>query len=300
MLENNVKFAGVMSALVSCVDENGNVLEDSMRRLMNWHLKEGLSGFYLTGGTGEGPVLQKKTRMKIAEIAKDEIRGRGKLIAHVGAIDLKTAVELARHAGKIGLDAVSSVPPFFFHYGEPEIADYYRAIADASGLPVIMYASPLSGVNITWDMVDRLMNIPGMIGVKWTSYDYFTMHRIKELRGGNINVINGPDECLLCGLNMGADGGIGATYNVMPKLFSQIYESFRAGRMEEARKAQYEANRLIEILLQYGVVCGIKDMLAMIGYDCGYQVYPQKRFSEEEQASFRSALKRIRYEENYL
>lgn len=300
MENSKVKFSGVMSALVSCIDEHEQVKEDAMRRLMDWHLKEGFTGFYLTGGTGEGPVLQKETRKRIAEIAKDAAGGRAKLIAHVGAIDLTTACELARHAGEIGLDAISSVPPFFFHYGEGEITDYYRALSDASGLPVLMYASPLSGVSITWDMVDRLMDIPNMIGLKWTSYDYFTMHRIKSLRGGNINVINGPDECLLCGLAMGADGGIGATYNVMPKLFAQVYRGFRAGDMAAAQAAQFKANKLIELLIKFGVVCGIKDILAMIGYDCGYQVYPQKRFTDEERTAFHQALKEIRFEEEYL
>lgn len=300
MDNNNVKFTGVMSALVSCIDENERVIEDSMRRLMRWHLEEGFSGFYLTGGTGEGPVLQKETRKRIVEIASDEARGKCSLIAHVGAIDLRTAAELARHAADNGMDAISSVPPFFFGYGESQIRDYYKALSDASGLPMLMYASPLSGVNITWDMVDRLMDVPNMIGLKWTSYDYFTMHRIKSLRGGNINVINGPDECLLCGLTMGADGGIGATYNVMPKLFARIYQSFRAGDLEQAQKAQFQANRLIEILLKFGVVCGIKDILAMLGYDCGYQVYPQKRLTDDERAAFRKALKDIRYEETYL
>ena len=300
MKQDNVMFKGVMSALVSCIDENENVKEDSMRRLMNWHLKEGFSGFYLTGGTGEGPLLQKETRKRIVEIAKDEAGDRCDLIAHVGAIDLKTAVELAKHAGEVGMDAISSVPPFFVHYGESQIADYYKALSDASGLPVLMYASPLAGVNITWDMVDRLMDIPNMIGLKWTNYDYFTMHRIKALRGGNINVINGPDECLLCGLSMGADGGIGATYNVMPKLFTRIYNSFQSGNLADAQEAQFKANRLIEVLLKFGVVVGIKDILEMIGYDCGYQVYPQKRFTAEEQAAFHAALKEINYEEEYI
>ena len=300
MNQNNVKFKGVMSALVSCIDENENVKEDSMRRLMNWHLKEGFSGFYLTGGTGEGPLLQKETRKRIVEIAKDEAGDRCDLIAHVGAIDLKTAVELAKHAGEVGMDAISSVPPFFVRYDEAQIADYYKALSDASGLPVLMYASPLAGVNITWDMVDRLMDIPNMIGLKWTSFDYFTMHRIKALRGGNINVINGPDECLLCGLTLGADGGIGATYNVMPKLFTRIYNSFQAGNLADAQEAQFKANRLIEVLLKFGVVVGVKDMLEMIGFDCGYQVYPQKRFTAEEQAAFHAALKEINYEEEYI
>ena len=299
-MDSNVRFTGVMSALVSCIDENEQVKEDAMRRLMAWHLKEGFTGFYLTGGTGEGPVLQKETRKRIAEIARDAAGGRAKLIAHVGAIDLSTARELARHAGDIGLDAISSVPPFFFHYGEKEIRDYYAALSDASGLPVLMYASPLSGVSITWDMVDRLMDVPGMIGLKWTSYDYFTMHRIKSLRNGNINVINGPDECLLCGLAMGADGGIGATYNVMPRLFADIYRSFRAGDLAAAQSAQFKANRLIEILIRFGVVCSIKEILSMIGYDCGYQVYPQKRFASEEREALRQALRGIHFEEAYL
>ena len=300
MEKNNIKFSGIMSALVTCIDENENVKEESMRKIMRWHLKEGMTGFYLTGGTGEGPVLQKQTRKRVVEIAKDECGDRCHLIAHVGAINLITAVELAKHAGEVGVDAISSVPPFFFHYSESQIRDYYTALAEASGLPVLMYASPLSGVNITWDMVERLMDIPGMIGLKWTNYDYFTMHRIKELNGGNINVINGPDECLLCGLSMGADGGIGATYNVMPKLFVDIYNKFKSGDIAGAQAAQFQANKLIALLLKFGVVCGVKDILDMLGYDCGYQVYPQKRFSPEEQAAFRAALKEIRFEETYI
>jgi len=296
---NNVKFTGVMSALVSCIDEQENVKEDSMRALMRWHLREGFSGFYLTGGTGEGVVLQKETRKRIVEIAADEAKGKCSLIAHVGAIDLKTAVELAKHAGEVGMDAVSSVPPFYFNYGEEEIRDYYKALSDASGLPVMMYATS-AGVKITPEMMDRMMDIPGMIGLKWTNYDYYTMRRIKELRGGNINVINGPDECLLCGLAMGADGGIGANYNIMPKVFMQIYNNFKAGNLAAAQEAQYKANRLIELIIRSGFICAIKDLLCMLGYDCGYQVYPQKRFTPEEQAAFRKALKEIGYEENYL
>jgi len=300
MEKSNVKFSGIMSALVTCVDENEKVKEESMRKIMRWHMKEGMTGFYLTGGTGEGPVLQKETRKRVVEIAKEECGDNFRLIAHVGAIDLTTAVELAKHAGEVGIDAISSVPPFFFQYGEQQIRDYYTALAEASGLPVLMYASPLSGVNITWDMVDRLMDIPGMIGLKWTSYDYFTMHRIKELRGGNINVINGPDECLLCGLTMGADGGIGATYNVMPKLFVEIYNKFKAGDILGAQAAQFKANKVIEVLLKYGVICGCKDMLDWLGYDPGYTIYPSKRFCDAEREAFRKELAALKYLEEYI
>jgi len=300
MLENNVKFGGVMSALVSCIDENENVKENTMRQLMNWHLKEGFSGFYLTGGTGEGPLLQKETRKRIVEIAKDEAGDRCDLIVHVGAVDVRTAVELAKHASDVGVAAISSIPPFYGKQGEKYITDYYKALADASGLPLLMYASPLAGVTFTVDMVDRLMEIPNMIGLKWTNPDYFTMHRIKELRGGNINVINGPDETLMLGMLMGADGGIGATYNVMPKLFKQIHDLVKAGDIAAAQQVQFKVNKLIEVLIKFGVVCGVKDLLEMIGYDVGYSVYPSKRFTAEEQAAFRAAVKALNYEQEYI
>ena len=301
-MKNNVLFTGIRSALISCVDEAGGVYEDSMRKLMRWHLKEGFTGFYICGGTGEGAVLQKETRKRIAEIAVDEARGTGaQIISHVGAIDLKTACELAEHAARTGCDAVSSVPPFFFHYGEEEIGEYYDALAKASGLPVLMYASPLSGTAITPSMIDRLMRkIPQLIGLKWTNPDYYTMHRIAELNGGNINVINGPDETLLAGLLMGAQGGIGATYNVMPKFFQKIYTLYGEDRIREARQVQFKANKLIDILLEHGVETGIKQILCDLGYEAGYTVYPQKRFSEEELSVFRRKLNGIHYFEEYI
>lgn len=297
---NNVKFTGIMPALVTPLNADETINEAASRKLMQWLLSEGMDGFYLCGGTGEGPVVQKAERMKLAEIAREETQGKGDLIVHVGAIDLKTAAELAEHAGKIGADAISSVPPFFFQYGEAQIKQYYTALAEASGLPVIMYASPLAGVNITWDMVDRLMEIPGMIGLKWTSNDYYTMRRIKELRGGNINVLNGPDELLLPGLTMGADGGIGATYNVMPRLFRAIYDNFKSNNMDEARKAQVLVDHMVDVLIKYGVVPAIKEILAMMGHDCGYCVYPTKRLSDDERKALRKDLDDMKFEEVYL
>ena len=297
----NVLFSGIMPALVTPLKGDETINADTARRLTRWLLDVGMDGFYVCGATGEGPVVAPKERMKLAEIVREETRARGaKAIVHVGAIDLTTAKALARHAGEIGADAISSVPPFFFGYGAKEIARYYTELAEAANLPLIMYCSPLAGVNITYDMVGRFMDIPHAIGVKWTSYDYYTMHRIKELRGGDVNVLNGPDECLLCGLTMGADGGIGATYNVMPKVFRGIYDSFKAGDIAGAQRWQYKANRLIEVIIRFGVQASLKEMLTRQGFDCGYCVYPQKRLTDEERAGLFAALDAMDYEREYL
>ncbi|HOJ11058.1 MAG TPA: dihydrodipicolinate synthase family protein [Clostridiales bacterium] len=296
----NVKFKGIMPAIISPVNEDGSIREKELRRLINWQLAAGCSGFYICGATGEGTVMKPEARKAMAEIAVDEVKGRGCIIDHIGAIDLKTAADLARHASDIGVDAISSVPPFFYTYGENEIMNYYQAVSDASDVPILMYASPLAGTNITAEIVEKMLSIKNMIGLKWTSYNYYEMRKIKELNNSDINVINGPDETLLCGLAMGADGGIGATYNPMPKIFVDIYNNFTEGKIDEAQKAQFKANKVIRILLKYGVLCGVKDMLDMLGFDVGYCTYPLKRFTPSEQEAFRAELKAINFVEKYL
>lgn len=298
---NNVLFTGIMPALVTPLNENETINEVTTRRLIQWHLQEKVDGFYVCGGTGEGPVVSPRQRMRMAEICREETANtNAKVIVHVGAIDLTTARSLAEHAGKVKVDAISSVPPFFFHYGQPEITQYYQALSDASGLPILMYASPLAGVPVTVGSVENLMSVSNMIGLKWTSYDYYTMRKIKELNGGNINVLNGPDEQLICGLSMGADGGIGATYNLLPRLFRKIYDSFHNQEIGEAQKAQYQVNRFIDICIKFGVVPTVKEILSMIGFDCGYCVYPTKRLSDEEKSNLRKELDAIQFEAEYL
>jgi N-acetylneuraminate lyase len=95
---------------------------------------------------------------------------------------------------------------------------------------------------------------------------------------------------LLCGLIMGADGGIGATYNIMPKLFVKIYESFRAGNIAEAQETQF---KVIQVLLKYGVINGLRDVLERLGFHVGYPTYPLKRFTPLEREEFHKELDKI-------
>jgi len=296
----NVKFTGAMSAFSTPLNDDGGIREQVARELMRWQFDAGLKGLYICGGTGEGVVMNPAARKRLAEIAVEEAKGRGPVITHVGAADLATAAGLAAHAAAAGCDAISSVPPFFYHYGPGEISDYYRAIAKASELPVLIYATPLTGTVFSRDMIAALMEIPGVIGLKWTSPDYYSMSRIKQLNGGDINVINGSDETLLCGLIMGADGGIGANYNIMPKVFAGIYDAFCSGDYNKARDLQSKANRVIDIILQFGVLTGVKEVLNMLGFDFGHCVPPIKRFGDDERIAFLSMIKETGYPEEYI
>ena len=296
---NNILFKGVYSALSTPLRDDGSINEEAARKLMRWHIESGLNGFYICGATGEGVVLSTSARKQLAEIAVDEAKGKAVVINHVGAVDLVTANELAAHSAAIGVDAISSVPPFFYHYGLPEIRDYYMALTEVSGLPTLIYASPLAGTAFSPEMVESLMGIKGVIGLKWTSIDYISMYKIKQINKGNINVLNGPDDTFLFGLLMGADGGIGATYNVMPGLFADMYRAYSAGELEKTREIQLKINTLIDVLLEFGVLTGIKEILISIGYDMGHCTYPLKRFSEDERKAFFKRLEELQYSNNF-
>jgi len=298
---NNVKFKGIIPALISPLNEDGTVREKVLRKLINWHLEKGCNGFYICGATGEGVVMKPEARKVMAEITVDAVKGKGFVIDHIGAIDFRTAMDLARHASDTGVDAISSLPPFFYKYEQKEIIQYYQALSDSSDVPILMYSLSLIGDSISkFEIVERIMKIKNIIGLKWTNYNFFEMGKIKSINDGNINVFVGNDEMLLAGLVMRADGGIGLSYNVMPKIYIELYRSFISGDIKRAQDAQFKANKVIDIMLRYNAFTAVKDILEMIGFTVGYYTFPIKRFTKLEQESFRDELKKINFEKEYL
>jgi len=289
---SNKLFTGILPALITPIREDGSFLRDAAEKVIDYEFRSPIAGFYINGATGEGPVLSEKTRMEMAETAVEKTRGRGKIINHIGAPDTNSAFRLAKHAAEIGCDAVSSVlPNFYFKYTTPQILDYYKRIADISGLPVVVYANGLMNQNPV-DFMREAMKIDGVIGVKYTIFDYYDLHRITELNSGDINVLNGPDEMLICGLMMGADGGIGTTYNIMPDWFCELYDAYRAGQFEKARSVQFRINRVIEIIRRYPTsIPAVKEIFRYRGIDAGQAAYPAKIYTAEESAALRWELR---------
>jgi N-acetylneuraminate lyase len=190
------------------------------------------------------------------------------------------------------------VPNFYFKYNDDEIVDYYKRIAAESELPVIAYAQGL----LTSDSVNlmkRLIDVDGVIGVKYTLTDFYSMRRIKELNGGDINVINGPDEMFICGLSMGADAGIGSTYNLMCAEYVKIRNLFLAGDIEGARATQYKVNKVVEILIKYGVIRSIKHVLSLDGIEAGDIAYPGSPLTDCEKKGLVDELTNVGFFTDY-
>lgn len=297
---NRIMFRGIMPALITPVNGDGSLREEVTRQLVRDLSATGITGFYILGSTGEGVATDRERRMEFAELVR-EARPEGiSIIDHIGASDLATVKKLARHARRIGLDAISSVPPFFFSYDEQGVLDYYRAMSDESeGLPLIVYAAPMAGPLLPVSTIEKMLDIPGFIGMKFTNSNYYLMSRYKKIDGGNINIFNGPDETCALGLMMGADGAIGSTYNIMPRTFVGIYNAVQAGDVREAMRLQHKADDLIEALLDYNVVEAVKVALTLKGYDVGDVTPPLPRMSDAQKAALTARLRELGFPEEF-
>ncbi len=275
------------------IHEDGSLRITETERIILEQLDAGVDGFYINGATGEGPLLPASTRQEMAETAVALVKGRGAVINHVASANTMEALELARHAGRLGCDAISSVVPnFLFQFPEERVLDYYQRLVEAAGLPVIVYVNNLFQSN-PCAFLEKAIKTEGIAGVKYTKTDYYEMYKIGKLNGGDINVINGPDQTLLCGLLMGADGGIGATYNIMPNRFVALHCAWRRGDIAAAREIQFAINPVIETLQYFGTIPAIKEYFRLRGIETGGAVYPGKTFTQTERNALRVALEKL-------
>ena len=255
------KFKGIFPALVTPFTAGDELNLKSLRDIIEMNLAAGVNGFYVCGSTGEAFLLTDEERKAVYETAAEAVNGRATLIAHVGCVSTAQTVSFAKYAEKLGYDAVSAVAPFYYKFNFEEIKAHYFAVADAVSLPVVIYNVPVyTGVSLSVSQASAFLKDERFIGIKHTSGDYFALERFKQAF---------PDKMCLAGLSMGADGAIGSTYNFMADKFLKIRSLFQAGKSDEALKIQHEANRIISIVCELGVIPSVKEILTQMGYPCG-------------------------------
>lgn len=283
-------FKGIFPALLTPFDENNQVNEKELRRLIRYNLDQGAKGFYVCGSTAEVFLLTDEERRLIYRTVADEAKGNCTLIAHVGAVSTDQAVRYARYAEELGYDAVSAVAPFYYKFSFEQIRSYYFAIADAVRLPVIIYNFPsFSGVNLTLPQIETFLKDDRFIGIKHTSSDYFMLEQIK-MHYPNKVVYNGYDEMFLAGVTMGADGGIGSTYNFMTDKFIRIQAYVKQGELKKAQEIQASVNRVVSALCKVGVMEGEKEVLCQLGFDFGRARSPFSTLTEEQRLMIRDVI----------
>ena len=289
------QFRGVYPAIVTPFTDAGVLNREAIEKLVAFQLDAGVDGFYVGGATGECLLQDVPTRAAMAKRVVDEVRGRAKVIVHVAACTTADAVTLAREAADAGADAVAALPPIFYKVGFDGIHRYYRAIAEAVDVPTLVYYLPaLSGVAFSREEIGRLLEIPGVCGLKFSDYNLFLLHSIRE-HYPQATVFSGNDEVFLPALVMGTHGSIGMTLNFMPEIYVGLYRAYGQGDLAEAQRLQFQANRVIEILLRYGSFGATKAILKMRGIDCGQPREPLMPLEDSQYESLQRELEAIQF-----
>ena len=291
---------GIFPATISTFDMEGRFDPVSMRRIVRHQIDAGVHGLYVCGGTGEGLLMNFKERQELLETVLDETRGDVTVIAHVGAFQIPETIALAQHASEIGADAISALPPSYF-YKPDEISqvNYYKSIAEASAVPLLIYNIPQrTGITMTESLYDELIQIDNVIGMKDSSGDIYTLGHLANKWKKSV-IFEGEDSLLLPSLIAGAIGGIGASYNLMPELYVQLWEAYRGNNIDKAAEIQAKVNEVIRaLLISPDLIGGIKQVLGWMDLKCGAPRSPNRTLRPEEVTKLRQAFDNIGFFEN--
>ncbi len=285
---------GIIPAMVTPFDSQGEVSEDSLRKLVDYLMEGGVHGLFPVGSQGEFYALEKEEKKKIMEIVLDQVKGKVPVYAGTGAITTKETITLTKMAQDIGVDAASIITPFFISPTQDELYEHYLAIAKSTSLPILLYNNPgRSGVNLSADLVVRLSKVDNIVGIKDSSGDMtLTAEYIRRTSDG-FSVLAGRDTLIYGTLSYGGKGAIAATANVAPKLVVEIYEAYTRGDIERAKKAQANLAplRLAFSIGSFPVV--IKDALELMGIKAGTTRAPIKSLNKDKQEMLRNTLQQM-------
>ncbi len=279
------KYHGIIPAFYACYDDNGNVSTERTKAFAEYLLNKGVNGLYVCGSSGECIYQSKEERKAILEAVMEVAKGKMTIIAHVACNNTADSMELAAHAESLGVDAIASIPPIYFKLPEESIAQYWNDISSAApNTDFVIYNIPqLAGVSLTMPLFKEMLKNPRVIGVKNSSMPTQDIQMFKAEGGDDIIVFNGPDEQFVAGRAIGAEGGIGGTYGVMPELFLKCDELIKAGDLDKARKIQYAINEIIYAMCacKCNMYAAAKEVLRLQGIDIGDARKPLAGLKEE-------------------
>lgn len=287
------KLAGMHVALLTGFSDQGEFDAKRQENILEYVLKQNVTGLYVGGSSGEGGLMNVQELARQQEVVRDKARGSGKqLIAHVGQPSLRESIALAERAQELGYDGLSALPPHAYPFSQEEIFEYYRVLAAATDLPLIVYEVPIrTGRPTPADQIAKLLDLPNVAGLKFTSSDMFALSQIQSVRP-DATYFFGFDEIIGGAAALGVDGGIGTTYNILGNLYTALFKAVELGEMETLRELQGISQAYVNDILKTGVIPGCKATLQALGVDCGPARAPFLLRGENPKAIIETAINR--------
>jgi 4-hydroxy-tetrahydrodipicolinate synthase len=288
------EIKGIIPAMVTPLDDQEELDEMALRRLVNFLIEGGVHGLFPVGSQGEFYAFSPEEKRRVWEIVVDEAAGRVPVYGGTGAVTTRQVIELNHIAEEAGVDAVSVVTPYFIQPSEAELYDHFVAIAEATSLPVLLYNNPgRTGIKLSAGLVARLSEHPNIVGIKDSSGDLTLTIEMMRQTGEDFAVLMGRDSLIYAGLQHGIKGAIAATANVVPALVVEIYEAFLEGDMARSLAAQ---EKLLPLRLAFGLgsfPVVVKDAMNIIGVPAGPARRPLQSLTEVAREKLRDVLEQV-------
>lgn len=280
------KLNGLIAAPHTPFSSHGDVNFDEIEKIAKHLIKDGVSGVYICGTTGEGIHCSVQERKAIAERWVKASNGKLSLIVHTGALSIVDTLELTRHAETLDIFATSVIGPCFFKPGSiDDLVSYCQTVAKAApSKGFYYYHSGMSGVNL--DMEQFLIKadkcIPNLSGIKFNSGDLYEYQRCLRACEGKFDIPFGVDEFLPGALAVGATSAVGSTYNYAAPHFLKMIEDFHAGDHKAVINGMDKVIDLIRVLVEFGGVAAGKAAMALHDINAGDPRLPLRSLSKDE------------------
>lgn len=231
---------GIIAAMVTPMDEDGNINFDELRNQVDRQINAGISGVFTLGTNGEGYILNHDEKLKVMKAVIEEADHRVPVYVGTGCVSTEETIELSMQAEDLGADALSVITPWFAKASQEDLYEHYKKLNDHVHIPILLYNIPArTGNALAPQTVARLADLLNIKGVKDSSGNFDNILQYIELtRGKDFNVISGNDSLILWTLKAGGTGGIAACANVLPDIMVSIYKYYEDGDWDAARKAQ--------------------------------------------------------------
>ena len=267
------KYRGVFPAFYACYDDEGNISRERTSKLAEFYRSLGIPGLYVTGSSGECVFHTVEERQATLEAVMEAVGGKMTVIAHIAAPATRDSITLARHAEKLGVDAIAMVPGFYYGLNNNTVKKYWCDVLDATDeVSMFIYNIPgtTNGFNLPTPLFEQMLATGRVAGVKNSSDAVQDILRFRLAGGDDVAIFNGPDEQYLAGRMMGASGGIGGTYGYMPELYLKLEQLITNNEMAKAAALQKEITSLIYYTFTAAsLYAAAKGVLKLRGFDIG-------------------------------
>lgn len=286
-----VLFKGCGTAIATPFNDNG-VNFDEFKKLIEFQISEGVDALIVCGTTGESSTMSLDEKKQTIKFAVDIVNKRIPVIAGTGGNNTNSVIELSKYAESVGVDGLLIVTPYYNKTTQKGLVEHYKAIANSTNLPIILYNVPSrTGLNVTPETCLELSKIENIVAIKEASGNLSQVAKIASLCKDNLHIYSGNDDQVLPVLSLGGLGVISVVSNIAPKKFSSMLDFFFNGKIDEAIKIQLSSISLIDALFSEVNPIPVKAALNIMGYNFGIPRLPLVELSNDAKIKLEKAMK---------